>query len=84
MKTKVGKWGNSLAVRIPKSVVQQLELKDDMVVEVSSSDGSVMIKPLRNKDAELKRLLKGITPGNYYGEVDWGPDVGNEIVVWED
>lgn len=81
MKTesKVKKWGNSLAVRIPQKVADELGLSDDSDVELQSNGSILVIKPgpIRKK-LTLEGLLEGVTPDNVHGEVDWGDDVGRE------
>lgn len=79
--TKVKKWGNSLAIRIPQSVVQDLGLSNDSQLQLTSNGKSVTLKPKVNKakKIDLVKLLEGVTPENIHPEVDWGPPVGKEI-----
>ena len=46
MKTRVQKWGNSLALRIPKSFASEVGLEKETSVEVSLSDGKLVITPV--------------------------------------
>jgi antitoxin MazE len=78
MKTRIQKWGNSLALRIPKSVAAESHLEQGMLVEVSLLDGKLLVTPLRPPAVSLEELLQGITPENLHHEVDTGPAVGNE------
>ena len=71
MTTKIRKWGNSYAVRIPKEHIHLLGLKDGSAVHVS-------LKPVRHKPT-LRELVAKITPENRYPETDWGKPVGNEV-----
>jgi antitoxin MazE len=79
MKTRVTKWGNSLAVRIPKSVAQQAGIKqgDDLEIAVPGK-GKIGLKNSQPVYS-LDDLLKGITKKNRHDVVDWGPPVGREI-----
>jgi len=78
MKTQLAKWGNSLAVRIPKPVAAAAKLKagDDLEVDVDKS-GSVSIRKPKLRPT-LEELVDGITPENRHGETDWGNPVGKE------
>jgi antitoxin MazE len=79
MKTRVRKWGNSLALRIPKSFASEVGLKSDSPVEVSMEDGKLVIAPVSNAQLTLKQLLAKVTPENIHHEIETGPAIGNEI-----
>jgi antitoxin MazE len=76
MKTRVQKWGNSLALRIPKSLADEAGLNDESLVEISLHDGQINIKPLYHY--ELTDLLAQIRDENKHGEIDTGEAQGNE------
>lgn len=78
MKTRIQKWGNSLALRIPKSFAAESHLEQGMWVDVSLLDGKLLVTPLPPPAVTLDELLQGITPENLHNEVDTGPAVGNE------
>lgn len=78
MFTKVQKWGNSLALRIPKAFALDAQLKHDSVVEVSLVDGQIVIKPVLAHAWSLEQLLSGINSKNLHHETDTGDAVGNE------
>lgn len=79
MLTKVQKWGNSLALRIPKAFALDAQLEHDSVVEVSLEDGRIIIKPVVSPTWTLEKLLEGINSENLHQETVTGPAVGNEI-----
>jgi len=79
MLTKVQKWGNSLALRIPKAFALDAQLENDSVVEVSLIDGQIIIKPVSMPVWSLEQLLAGITSQNIHHEIDTGDAVGNEV-----
>jgi len=78
MRTRVQKWGNSLALRIPKSFAEEAGLKNSSPVDVSLVDGRLIIAPVRKPKWTLNELLAQVTPDNLHGEVDTGPAMGNE------
>ena len=78
MKTRVQKWGNSLALRIPKSFANEVGLQRETSVEVSMADGKLVITPVAKPESTLKQLLAKITKDNLHHEVDTGSAVGNE------
>jgi antitoxin MazE len=78
MKTRVQKWGNSLAVRIPKSFAVEAGLRANAAVELSLVDGTLILQPLAPQPLTLDELLHGITDDNIPREWDVGPAVGKE------
>ncbi len=78
MRVRVKKWGNSLAVRIPKPFAEEVEVHEGSIVDLSVSEGSLVAAPARPRRLSLTRLLKKVTKANLHGEVDAGPAVGRE------
>ena len=78
MKTRIQKWGNSLALRIPKSFATEVGLQRETSVEVSLSNGKLVITPIAKPKPTLKQLLARINKENLHHEVDTGPATGNE------
>ena len=79
MKTRVQKWGNSLALRIPKSFAAEAGLREDAPVELSLVKGKVVVKPVAPVTPTLAELLRGVTDENLHSEWDTGPAVGREV-----
>jgi antitoxin MazE len=79
MKTRIQKWGNSLALRIPKSFAAETGLREDTPIELSLVEGKLIVQPLSNEPLTLDELLRGITDQNLHDEWDTGPAVGKEI-----
>ena len=79
MLTKVQKWGNSLALRIPKAFALDAQLENNSVVEVSLIDGQIVIKPVSMPAWTLENLLSGINHDNIHRETESGSAVGNEV-----
>ena len=78
MKTQIAKWGNSLAIRIPKAAAQAANLKagDNLDLNVERA-GSLSLRKKKRKPT-LKELMRGMTRDNRHPETDWGDRVGNE------
>lgn len=77
------KWGNSLAVRIPKAFAEQAKIREGTPLEISVEDGRVILQPQRRKYT-LEEMLAGITDENMHAPVDWGAPVGREIWIYEE
>ena len=78
MNATVQKWGNSLALRIPRSVAQDIHLHQGSVVDMILVAGKIVVKPKRRQRYTLAQLLRGVTKRNRHAEVDWGGRVGQE------
>ena len=78
MKTRIQKWGNSLALRIPKSFAREVGMDNETTVEMSLVDGKLVVSPVVKPKPSLEDLLALVTDENLHGEVDTGPAVGDE------
>ena len=78
MKTRVQKWGNSLALRIPKSFAREVGMDNQTTVELSLVDGKLVVSPVVKPKPNLEDLLALVTDENLHAEVDTGPVVGVE------
>ena len=78
MKTHIQRWGNSLAVRIPKVVALELGIGEDTAVELDVVDDALVIR-VAASEFSLEQLLASITDDNLHGEVDTGPAIGAEV-----
>jgi len=78
MTATVQKWGNSLALRLPKAVAQQVELSEGDSVELQVNKNTLVVRPAR-RQYRLADLMKKITKHNRHDETEWGPPVGKEI-----
>ncbi len=79
MHIQVQKWGNSLAIRIPKSFAKETNINNGSVVDLSLSDGKLIATPISKKKYSLTQLLDEITNENIHGEIYTGDGVGKEI-----
>ena len=77
MQTRIQKWGNSLAVRIPKSFAAEVNLEQDTPVDIAVQGDTLVLTPVRNAYT-LEALLAQVTEENLHSEEDWGSSVGRE------
>jgi antitoxin MazE len=76
--TRISKWGNSLAVRIPLPLAKEARLAEgDQLTLNLAADGSIVLRPARRK-YELRELVSRITTKNRHSETDWGSPTGRE------
>jgi antitoxin MazE len=79
MKAQLRKWGNSLAVRIPKPVIDAAKLNPGDHLEVSvKAPGVVQIRAVK-AEPTLAQLLRAVIPENFPDEIAWGAPVGREL-----
>ena len=76
--TQLAKWGNSLGLRLPKSVAREVQLDEGDTVQVSVDNGTIVIRPSRRRYS-LDELIRRITPKNRHDESDWGGPFGDEM-----
>jgi antitoxin MazE len=72
-------WGNSLALRIPKSFAAETALDSGAEVDLSIEDGRLVITPLEVPTYSLDALLAGVTASNLHTETETGPGIGAEV-----
>jgi antitoxin MazE len=72
MKVAFQKWSNSLALRVPKVVAQEIGASDGKTAEMSVRDGKLVIEVTKPKRRRRRYTLD-------HKEIDWGPLVGNEV-----
>lgn len=75
------KWGNSVGIRVPKKVVEQAHLKIGEELSLSIQGNSIVLTPMKRarRKFKLEDILKGVTPKDVGGEIDWGKPLGKEI-----
>lgn len=78
MKTRVKKWGNSLALRIPKSFASEAGLSENSAVDLSLANGTIVVRALGPESLTLEDLLRGIADENVPEEWGTGLAVGRE------
>ena len=78
MQTRIQKWGNSLALRIPKALANEIGLSQNSAIELTLEKGRLIIAPISAHRFELEDLLAGVSVDNLHSEVGTGSVVGNE------
>jgi antitoxin MazE len=77
--THIRKWGNSLAVRFPQSILAQLNLQEDGEIEISIEEGRLILSPVKKPKYTLDELLSQVTPESLHDEIDFGAPLGKEV-----
>ncbi|HBA87812.1 MAG TPA: AbrB/MazE/SpoVT family DNA-binding domain-containing protein [Geobacter sp.] len=80
MVAKAQKWGNSLAVRLPKSMAEECGIEADSPVEILRQEDCIIIKALVKRQISLETLLSGITEDNLHSEIPTGTPAGKEFL----
>ncbi len=80
MTATVQKWGNSLALRLPKVLADEAKIGEGTRLELVRTPEGVLLKTERRPRYRLFELLKGVKRKNLHPETDWGRPVGREIV----
>ena len=78
MRASVAKWGNSLALRLPRGIAEDAHLSEGSTVTITSQCGRLIVESTRPKYA-LADLLAQVKPEHKRKEVDWGEPVGGEV-----
>jgi antitoxin MazE len=83
MRTTIARWGNSTALRLPKAIVEELNLKPGQQVEVIVEGSEARLKPVTGQRVTLEELMAEADRIGWENQpplMDWGPDVGAEII----
>ena len=76
LKTRVSKWGSSLAVRIPKAIAEEWGVKEGTQIELTREGNGVN---LRKRRYDLDEMIESMKGADLHPEVDWGPPRGKEV-----
>lgn len=78
MRVRVQKWGNSLALRIPKPFAEETEVREGSVLDLSVTRGKLVASPIGEAKFTLKQLLRRVSRDNLHSEIEFGAAVGRE------
>jgi len=79
MKVQIQMWGNSLALRIPKTFATESKIAKGSTVDVSIEKGKLIVTPITEEEFKLEDLLAKVTKRNLHQETDTGNAVGKEV-----
>jgi antitoxin MazE len=79
MTAAIAKWGNSLAVRIPQAIAEQVQIQAGSEISIDIIDGKIVLTPHRRKKYTLDELLDSMTSEHLHAEIPTGVTVGNEV-----
>jgi len=79
MRTNIKKWGNSLSVRIPRIIADEIGLKENSPVEILMKRRKLVISPVEKPKMTLSQLLSKVKKSNLHAEIDTGKPAGDEI-----
>lgn len=80
----IKKWGNSSAIILPKFVIDGMGLRDVNAIDftINNKYRATFEVPAKKYDYTMEDMLRGMTKDNLHEPFDWGPDVGNEVVIY--
>jgi antitoxin component of MazEF toxin-antitoxin module len=76
-RTQLVRWGNSLAVRIPKPIAEQVRLKEGDELQLQADADGIRIHAVQHRPS-LQEALKRIQPDSVPELLDWEPPQGSE------
>ena len=79
MYTNIQRWGNSNAVRLPKAILDSLNMRESDRVEIITEKQQIVIRPAKRKYANLDEIFEGYTGDYVCAEADTGT-VGREVL----
>jgi len=77
MRTRIAKWGNSLALRLPKAITSSHFMKEGTEIELTEHPEGILLRPA-GTSYELEQLLKGVRKGNLHSGIETGEQTGKE------
>lgn len=79
MTAKISKWGNSQGLRVPKDVMESLNLHIGDKVNITVLEGKVIIEPIENNipDYDLNELVSNVK-ANYKANEEFDNSLDKE------
>ena len=78
MRVTIRRWGNSLALRIPKAVALGVGAQEGTELDLTVAEGNLIASPVRKKH-DVRGMIQRITAKNRHPETEWGPPQGKEV-----
>jgi antitoxin MazE len=79
MRTHLVKWGNSVAVRLPKAMLEAAQLRAGDTVELEAPETGGILVRAQKRWPSIEERIESITPETLHPETDTRPAVGNEF-----
>jgi antitoxin MazE len=79
MTTTIQKWGNSQGIRLPKIILDDLNITEGEEVELFVQNSTIIIKPSKKKRKTIQELFADYDGDYVPQEIDWGKPVGDEV-----
>jgi len=79
VKVTIQKWGNSLALRIPKSFATHSRIEQGSLVDLSLDNGRMIVEATKEQEYSLEDLLARVSKKNLHSEVEFGAPMGREV-----
>jgi len=80
MKARIQKWGNSMALRIPKIIIDEMGLAENHQIELHLQDGALVVRRAETQDSySLVDLVKDITPETSHSIIEFDGPKGKEV-----
>ena len=79
MVIKILKWGNSLGLRIPKTIAKEVGVEEGSAIDISIEGDHLVIRPVRPAKYCLSEMLSQVREDNIHEEITTGDAVGREV-----
>ena len=77
--SKIQKWGNSQGIRIPKKMLETLDLKVNDSISIEEGENCLKIKKVKEKLSNIEKLFLNYEDKYEKIDLDWDNEVGKEI-----
>ena len=79
MEVRIQKWGNSSGIRIPSSILKNLNIKPNDILNINQEDDKIIISVPKKRKISLEDRFKAYHGKNLAKEFSWDDNVGREI-----
>lgn len=79
MESRIQKWGNSNGIRIPKIILDSLDLKADDIVDIKREEDKIIITKIKKEKVSLKDRIASYDGPNLCEDFSWDDAVGKEL-----
>ena len=79
MEARLQKWGNSLGIRIPSSILKSLNIKPNEILNIEQEEEKIVISIPKKKKISLEESFKNYHGDNLAKDFSWDDPMGKEI-----